>query len=265
MTGSGTPSPSSPPDGDADLKISRRPVGQLAVVAFICGLAGICPGVGLLGMILGFIANFQIVRSGGRLRGRGFALWGLGLGAASTFLWMSGFSAFSTVYFGVVSARMEADVRDLLLAAAVEDVSGVEGLIDRSCTFEESEIDRFMAEVRSAGLTPWSVGISDPLEVSGVVEQVMTVDVTIHAEDRSVWSGTAGFLLVPPALLMSLDIEGLAPDPRLRNLRLIGPGGRSLRLSGQSVDPETQAVESPASTTPLIPEGGSAPDAEPNP
>ena len=179
-------------------------------------------------------------------------LWGLGLGAASTFLWMSGFSTFSTVYFGVVSARMEADVRDLLLAAAVEDVSGVEGLIDRSCTFEESEIDRFMAEVRSAGLTPWSVGISDPLEVSGVVEQVMTVDVTIHAEDRSVWSGTAGFLLVPPAMLTSLDIEGLAPDPRLRNLRLIGPGGRSLRLSGQAVDLETQPLESPAPTTPTI-------------
>jgi hypothetical protein len=157
---------------------------------------------------------------------------------------------------------MEADVRDILLAAAAEDVSGVEGLIDGSCTFKESEIDRFMLEVRSAGLTPWSVGISDPLEVSGVVEQVMTVDVTIHAEDRSVWSGTAGFLLVPPAMLMSLDIEGLAPDPRLRNLRLIGPGGRSLRLSGQAVDPETKSLKSPPVTAPVRPEAESALDEE---
>lgn len=240
------PSPTSQNEESSSPRRSRRPLGQLSVVAFICGLAGICPGVGLIGVVLGFIANFQIVRSGGRIRGRGFALWGLGLGAGWTFLWMSGFSAFSSIYFSVVSARMESDVRDLLLAAAAEDIAVMEGLVDQSCTFDEAEFEQLILEVRSASIEPWSVGISEPLEVSGVVNQVMVVEVTIHAEDRSVWSGSAGFLLVPPTILASLDVEGLAPDPRLRTLRLIGPDGRSLRLTGRPPSEESDATaESP--------------------
>lgn len=239
MNGTGMPSPTSPNEESSNPRRARRPLGQLSVVAFICGLAGICPGVGLIGVVLGFIANFQIVRSGGRIRGRGFALWGLGLGAGWTFLWMSGFSAFSSIYFDVVSARMETDVRNLLLAAAAEDVAAMEGLVDQSCTFDETDWEQLMLEVRSASIEPWSVGISEPLEVSGVVNQVMVVEITIHAEDRSVWSGSAGFLLVPPTILASLDVEGLAPDPRLRTLRLIGPDGRSLRLTGRPASEES--------------------------
>ena len=45
--------------------------------------------LGLIAMVLGFVANLRIVRSGGRLRGRGYALWGLGLGTATTFIWLS--------------------------------------------------------------------------------------------------------------------------------------------------------------------------------
>ena len=79
----------------------------MAVVAFACGLAGLCPGVGFAAMIMGFVANLRIVRSRGRLRGRGYALWGLGLGTATTFIWLSAWDMLGTRVLELLEERME--------------------------------------------------------------------------------------------------------------------------------------------------------------
>lgn len=228
--------------------MARRPLSQLAVVAFICGLAGVCPGVGLLGMILGFVANLQIVRSGGRLRGRGYALWALGIGAGWTFIWMSLLSNFSEWYTGQITGRMESQIEQVVTAATEGDRAGIESLLDPDGGHGAEMIDRFIEGARNAQIEVWTVSVGVPAGVDGVLDPVQSADVTMHAEDRSVWSGTASFLVGPRDPENPSGIEEVL-QVHLRSLRLIGPGGRALRLDALSAPSSSGPTDSAVKST----------------
>lgn len=229
--------------------VARRPLSQLAVVAFICGLAGVCPGVGLLGMILGFIANLQIIRSGRRLRGRGYALWALGLGAGWTFIWMSLLSNFSEWYTGQITGRMESQVQQVVTAASTGDRESLLSMLDPTASYAAGAIEDFMSDARDAGIEVWAVSVGIPVGIDGVLDPVQGADVTMHAEDRTVWSGSASFLVGPRDPDNPSGIEEVL-QVHVRSLRLIGPKGRALRLdarksddSGDSSDAEVKSTE----------------------
>ena len=224
-------------------RLVGRPRSQLAIVAFVCGLAGVCPGVGLVGMVLGFIANLQIVRSGGRLRGRGYALWALGLGAGWTFIWMSLLSNFTEWYTGQITDRMESRIQQVITAGVAGDRAEVESLVDPGGDRASDAIERFVEDARESRIEVWTVSVGIPAGVDGVLDPVQQADVTMHAADRSVWSGTARFLVGPRDPENPSGIEEVL-QVHLRRLHLIGPGGMALRLDPRAAPNSSTERES---------------------
>ena len=216
----------------------------MAVVAFACGLAGLCPGVGFAAMIMGFVANLRIVRSRGRLRGRGYALWGLGLGTATTFIWLSAWDMLGTRVLELLEERMEEQVRLVFEAGAEADAPRIRSLMDLSPDSHVAGLSRFVEETKGGGLEPWSISVERPRQVeSDGGQPEMLVDLRIDDADGSIWTGTARFDL-PAPVVDEFSLESIVYRPRLAGLYLIGPGGRSIRLPGDP--PEA----SPATVTP---------------
>lgn len=186
--------------------------------------------LGLVAMVLGFIANLRIVRSGGRLRGRGYALWGLGLGTATTFIWLSLWDIAGTRVLETLETRMESQIRIVLDAGRGGDADAIRAAMALEPGGHDAGIRRFIEEVDGDGLDAWSISIKNLRQADGAaMPVVMDVDVRLDATDQSIWTGTANFLLEPP-LQPRLEFDALISTPRLQGIRLIGPEGRSIRL-----------------------------------
>ncbi|MCP4834001.1 MAG: hypothetical protein GY895_04485 [Phycisphaera sp.] len=232
--GSHDPSPASGPTRTGGALRPRN--SRLAITAFAIGVAGICPMLGLVAMVLGFVANLRIVRSGGRLRGRGYALWGLGLGTATTFIWLSLWDIAGTRVLETLESRMETQIRVVLDAGRDGDANAIRSAMAFEPGLHELGIQRFIAEVGGDGLDAWSISITNLRQAeSGSIPVEMDVDVRLDTTDQAIWTGTANFFLEPP-LQPRLEIDSLISNPRLQTIRLIGPDGRSIRLP-ESPDP----------------------------
>ena len=207
--------------------------------------------LGLIAMVLGFVANLRIARSGGRLRGRGYALWGLGLGTATTFIWLSLWDIAGTRVLETLESRMETQIRVVLDAGRDGDAGAIRAAMAFEPGLHELGIQRFITEVAGDGLDAWSISITNLRQAEGgSIPVEMDVDVRLDTTDEAIWTGTASFFLEPPTQ-PRLEIDSLISNPRLQTVRLIGPDGRSVRLP-EPPDP----IDTPAPSGEEGPEGG---------
>src|SRR5690349_14731093 len=74
--------------GDAELALEPQRTSILAILALICALICIIPGMGLLAAILGISAAIGISGSRGRVGGMGLAIAGIVLGLLFSMIWV---------------------------------------------------------------------------------------------------------------------------------------------------------------------------------
>lgn len=255
----GTPDSSTTPQ-PSEVGIATKPrTSRLSIAAFVLGLAGVCPPLGFIAMTLGFVAYFRITRNRGRLGGRGYALWALGLGAATTIIWLSVWDRMGTRFLELLEGRMEAEIQEVFVAASEDDPDAIRVILGIEPGGHEVGIQQFIDEVRDGGLEAWSIGIKNLKSVESPFSQpVMDVDVRIDATDQTTWNGVARFVLEPPVGIAFDDLESLVSHPRLEVLKLIGPEGRALRLPEVpgTVESTLEEVDAERIVTPVPAAGG---------
>ena len=256
----GTPDPSSPPRASRPGTALQRPrTSRFAIAAFVLGLAGVCPPLGFIAMTLGFVAYFRITRSDGRLSGRGYALWALGLGAASTIIWFEVWDRSGKWVLGLWETRMEAEIREVFVAAWEDDADAIRVTLGIEPGDHQAGIDLFISDVREGDLEPWSISIKglQPID-SPFSRPLMSADIRVDATDQTIWTGVARFVLEPPTKVTFDDLDSFVAQPFLQSFKLIGPEGRVLRLPEPPSTPESSPSEadSDESETPLVPDGG---------
>jgi len=252
---SDAPSPSSPPPparspiGGAGTAAAARPrLNPLAVSAFVVSLTGFCPLMGLPAIVLGFVAHLQISRRPDRTRGRGFALWAIAIGSASSIAWLSLWNHVGTRMLDVLSGRMEVALTTALDAAVDGDPDGVEMVLDGPAV-DRDDIDALLGDVRSAGLVPDRISIVRFDETETGMTPRIVAAIRVRDVDGVRWTGEAAFRLRPPPY-RGLSLEDLAAEPRLCSLWLFGPDGRSIRYRHGERDAAGPTSEGPSSESP---------------
>ena len=227
----GTPDRSSPPParGPATTRLPRT--SRLALAAFILGLAGVCPPLGFAAMMLGFIAYFRITRSAGGLKGRGYALWALGLGAATTIIWIEVWDRSGTWAMELWESRLETEIREGFAAALANEPDAIRATMEIEPGEHQAGIERFIEAVRDGGLEPWAISIQGFESIdSSFARPLMQANIRIDATDQTIWTGVARFILEPPVQASFDDLDSFLAHPALRSFKFIGPEGRALRL-----------------------------------
>lgn len=228
------------------------PISRLAVAAFVLGLAGLCPLAGLPAIVVGFVAHARIVRGATPRRGRGFALWGIALGSATSLAWLGLWGHVGTRMLDVLSTRMEASVVTVVEAAAAGDSRAVAAALDGPA-IDEAAIEAFVHQVGIDGLEADRVAIGRFEQVDGGLVPLVEADVRWWTADGGLWNGEATFRLRPSAF-RGWSIEGFAAEPRLVSLHLRGPDGRSIRypvpMPGPAIDPEPTSVPGDSESVP---------------
>lgn len=181
------------------------------------------------------------------MQGRAYALWGLGVGAATSFIWLSLWDMAGTRFLETLGARMEDEIRVVLDAGREGDDGGVRSAMGIEPGGRPLVIERFIGEMREGGVDAWSISVSNLRQGQSVQGMsVMEVDVRLDATDQTIWTGTAGFVLQPPGSIR-LDLDSMISQPRLQSFKLIGPDGRSLRMPSSSTEAGSSPDGGPAS------------------
>lgn len=214
-------------------------MSALAVVAFILGLAGLCPLAGLPAIVVGFVAHARITRGKRRLRGRGLALWGVALGSATSLAWLGIWNHVGSSMLEVLSGRMETAIATTMDAAVDDDAETLVGLLDGPAVDREAVLD-FIEQVTGAGVVPESISVTRFEQAEGGLVPLVVADVRIRMDDGEIWNGEVSFRLRPPPY-RGMSLEELAAEPRIVAIFLRGPEGQAWRYP----DP----VPSPASTS----------------
>lgn len=215
----------------------RPPLSRLAIVAFVLGLAGLCPLAGLPAIVIGFIAHARISRGKTPRRGRGFALWGIALGSATSMAWLGLWGHVGTRILDVLSVRMERSVEAIVGAAIVGDARAIEAALDGPA-IDASAIESLLAQVDVATIDVDRVDVGGFEQIEGGLVPLVEADVRWWTADGTLWSGEATFRLRPSAF-RGWSIEGLVAEPRLVSLTLLGPEGRAIRYPAREIEPET--------------------------
>ncbi len=204
----------------------RPPLNKLAVSAFVVALTGFCPLMGLPAIVLGFVAHLQIIRRPDRSRGRGFALWAIALGAASSVVWLSVWDHIGSRMLEVLTERMELVVTTAIEGAVDADADAVGSVIDGPA-MDRGELVALLADAREAGLRPERISVVRFEQTEAGITPTILATIRVACTDGTLWTGEAAFRLRPPPY-RGLSIEDLAAEPRLLSLRLLGPEGRSI-------------------------------------
>ena len=256
----GTPDSPTPTPAPRPGAGPQRPrTSRLAILTFILGLAGVCPPLGFVAMTVGFVAYFRITRNAGRLGGRGYALWGLGLGAASTIIWLQVWDRSGQWVMNLLAARMETEIREVFMAASDDDADAIRVTLDIEPGAHEAGIEMFITAVREGGLEPWSISVKGLQEIDSPFSAlVMAADIRVDATDRTIWTGAARFVLEPPTNVSIDDLESFSYQPLLQSFKLIGPEGRVLRLPEppSRSEPSPSEADSDASQESVATDGG---------
>ena len=250
----GNPDPSSS-GGDSGAGVAHRPrASRLAIAAFVMGLGGVCPPLGFIAMIMGFVAYFRITRSGGRMGGRGYALWALVIGAATTIIWIEVWDRSGSWVLEQWETGMETEIREIFAAASEDDADAIRVSMGIEPGGHQEGIEGFISEVRGGGLEPWSISIKAVKPVDSSLSQpVMEADVRVYATDQTIWTGVARFVLEPSGTFSLDSPDSLLARPVMQRFKLIGPDGRILRLPEMPAIPADPPVED---TDDLLPATG---------
>lgn len=252
------PDPSSAPRASGQVVVLRPRTSRLAITAFVLGLAGVCPPLGFFAMTMGLWAYLRIVQSRGLLGGRGFALWALGLGAATTIIWIEVWDRSGQWMLGVWEARMETEIREVFSAALAGDAGAIRGTLGLKPDEHQDGIELFISEVQAGGLEPWAISITRFQQTeSSFSRPVVAADIRIDV-DQSIWTGVGRFVLEPPTRLNFDELDSFVAHPMLQGFKLIGPEGRALRLPEppatlESVEEDVETVEA---RSPVAPQSG---------
>lgn len=211
-------------------------MSALAVVAFILGLAGLCPLAGLPAIVLGFVAHARITRGKRRLRGRGLALWGVALGSATSLAWLGIWNHVGSSMLEVLSGRMETAITTTMDAAVDGDAEAVVGVLDGPAV-DRNGVAEFIGQVMEAGVVPESISVTRFEQSEGGLVPLVIADVRIRMDDGEIWNGEVSFRLRPPPY-RGMSLEELAAEPRIVAIFLRGPEGEAWRYP-EPVDPPT--------------------------
>lgn len=214
--------------------VARPPLSTLAVVAFILGLAGLCPLAGLPAILLGFVAHARITRGHRRLRGRGLALWAVALGSATSLAWLGVWNHVGSRMLEVLSSRMETAITTTMSAAAAGDVDAVLGVLDGPAV-DRDGLDSLISQAAEAGVEAESISVTRFEQAEAGLTPLIIADVRVLMNDGEIWNGEVSFRLRPPAY-RGMSIEDLAAEPRMVSMFVRGPNGRALRYPPPNVE-----------------------------
>jgi hypothetical protein len=170
-----TPNPYATQGMDGAMVVEER-TSVLAIVALVCSLICIIPGLGILGAILAVVALVMIGGSNGRLGGKGLAIAALVIGLLVSTVWIGavvitqqGMKAFITQFGGNTSA--------LLTAAQAGDYATARQQLDASVanSVTDADFQRFSdavtAKLGAFQQVPSSIG--ELISAYGTVGQQM--------------------------------------------------------------------------------------------
>lgn len=215
-------------------------MSALAVVAFILGLAGLCPLAGLPAIVVGFVAHARITRGKRRLRGRGLALWGVALGSATSLAWLGIWNHVGSSMLEVLSGRMETAIATTMDAAVDDDAEAIVGVLDGPAVDREAVLE-FIEQVTGAGVVPESISVTRFEQSEGGLVPLVVADVRIRMDDGEIWNGEVSFRLRPPPY-RGMSLEELAAEPRIVAIFLRGPEGQAWRYPDPAPPPAPTSV-----------------------
>ena len=228
-------------------------MSALAVVAFILGLAGLCPLAGLPAIVVGFVAHARITRGKRRLRGRGLALWGVALGSATSLAWLGIWNHVGSSMLEVLSGRMETANATTMDDAVDDDAEAIAGVLDGPAVDRDAVLE-FIEQVRGAGVVPESISVTRFEQAEGGLVPLVVADVRMRMDDGEIWNGEVSFRLRPPPY-RGMSLEELAAEPRIVAIFLRGPEGQAWRY------PESAPPPAPTSLSPESEDDSSEPPA----
>lgn len=223
----------------------------MAIVAFVLAILGICPLVGFFAMILGCIANWRLVGRAEPRRGRGLALWAIGIGSGTTLIWMLLWSSAQTQITSLLETRIEARIDVVLVESQAGNVAAVQAQFDPTSQPTPAAISRFADAVRAADLQIRGISVSNFAYLSGTLIPRSRADVRIELANGRPWTGTVTMVQRPvtadPEKLDDLmSLERLVSQPMILELGLIGPSGQRLELVGAAGVAQAGAEAGPA-------------------
>ena len=214
----------------------------MAIVAFVLAILGVCPLVGFCAMILGCIANWRLVGRSEPRRGRGLALWAIGIGSGTTLIWMLLWSSAQVQITGLLERRIETRIDAVIAGAMSGDVAAVQAEFDPTSQPTEAAVEAFATDLLAAGLEIRGISVSNFAYLSGALIPRSRADVQIELADGRPWTGSVTMIQRPVAGDPSeiddvLSLERLVSQPMIVDLGLIGPSGRRLELQGTVTGP----------------------------
>ena len=238
----------------------RRPSGPpwdpLAIVAFVLAILGVCPPIGFFAMILGCIANWRLVGRTKPRRGRGLALWAIGIGSGTTIAWMLLWSAAQERVTDILEARIESRIELVLLESDTGNTAAIRAQFDPTSRPTDESIAKFADELKALDLNVRGISVSNFAYLTGGLVSRSRADLRVELADGRPWTGSVTMVQRPvasqsPSLGDLLSLETIVSQPMLLEIGLIGPSGRRLDLVGTASSPNGQSdYTADESTTP---------------
>jgi len=183
---------------------------KLAIASLICSMI-FCLPLGLLGALLGAIAFFVIGGSNGRLKGRGMAMAGVGIGLAATGGWIG--VLYMAGHGAAQQQRVQASTFDAFFKLQSGDVSGVRALLEptRSANITDAEILAF----RDAWVATSGEFLGEARDVSAIFLPNQLLEDSVLRRRLSIASAkdplpvAASFRRQPSGILLTSDTLGL--------------------------------------------------------
>ncbi len=218
----------------------------MAITAFVLAILGVCPPIGFFAMILGCIANWRLVGRRELRRGRGLALWAIGIGSGTTLAWMMLWSAAQERITGLLETRIETSITVILADSAAGDVAAVQAQFDHTSQPTAQAISAFAQAMVDADLSIRGVSVSNFGYLAGDVMPKSRADVQFEMTDGRPWTGSVTMVQRPvatdsAALGDLLSLDNLVSQPMILEFGLIGPSGQRLELAGTVVGPMHQS------------------------